>query len=374
MRFAILLLAAVAAWAQSSGLVASWPATDGSGSMVANTATGQSGNPLTCNNATWAGVNVPITNAIALNGTTSYCSSANNTAFNFDSTQSFSISTWVKTSNANLAAQAIIGTLDANNNLRGWELTLVNSGVNSSIVYFLLMSNYPSNALIVNNNGGQVIRSNELYHIVVTYPGTKSASDVKMYVNGTLQPVGLVGNTLTGGTTNSVAAQVGRRLSSADLFAGNILPTYIYNRVLTSSEANTLHTTPYVTLNPPPPTGTNAQTVTFTDIAPIVGDDGIITILNPAQAIHLNRISCGVKGNTSAVVNLVKNGMSLISDMVATTGDANSVVVTTWANGSAQCGGIDSCAVAARTPVTVHIGTISGAPTALSCSVDYTVD
>jgi hypothetical protein len=122
------------------------------------------------------------------------------------------------------------------------------------------------------------------------------------------------------------------------------------------------------------PVAIDTRTVAFTDIAPVAGDDGLITILDSATAIHLTRVSCGVGGTTSVVVNLVKGGASLIADMTATAGDANTVIATTWANGSSQCGGTSSCAVAAHAPVTVHIGTISGTPTALSCAVDYTVD
>lgn len=230
-----------------STLVASWPATEGSGSTVANTASGQSGNQLTCVNATWAGADSPLTNAVTLNGTTAYCTSANNTAFNFDSDHAFSVSAWVKTTDANRTAQTIIGTLDSGNNLRGWELTLVNVGTNQAIVYFLLFSNYPSNALLTYQTGSSV-NTNVLNHIVVTYPGDKVAANVKIYVNGTLQTTASGGDTLTGATTNSVVAQVGRRLDSTDIFVGNIGITKLYNRVLTATDAGLLYTAPYTEL------------------------------------------------------------------------------------------------------------------------------
>jgi hypothetical protein len=116
------------------------------------------------------------------------------------------------------------------------------------------------------------------------------------------------------------------------------------------------------------------RTVNITDLAPAAGDDGLILALNPASAIHLTRFSCGVEGTTSVVVNLVKGGTSLIADMTATSGDVNTVAVSTWANGSSQCGGTSTCAVATHVPVTMHIGAISGTPTAVNCSLDYTVD
>jgi hypothetical protein len=115
------------------------------------------------------------------------------------------------------------------------------------------------------------------------------------------------------------------------------------------------------------------RTTVFNDQAPVAADDGIYTILNPATAIHLTRFSCGVTGTTSVVTNLVSGGNSLIADMTATAGTVNQVAVTTWVSGS--CGGsTGSCPIAAHTPVTWHIGTISGTPTNLACSVDYTVD
>ena len=122
------------------------------------------------------------------------------------------------------------------------------------------------------------------------------------------------------------------------------------------------------------PTAIDTQTVVFNDIAPASSDDGIITVLNPATAVHLTRFSCGVTGTTSVVTNLVSGGNSLIADMTATAGTVNQVIVTTWANGSSQCGGTSSCAVAAHTPVTWHIGAISGTPTNLACALDYTID
>jgi len=121
-------------------------------------------------------------------------------------------------------------------------------------------------------------------------------------------------------------------------------------------------------------TAQNTFTVTATDLAPVTGDDNLITILDPATAIHLTRFSCGVTGTTSVIVNLVDASGSLIADATCTAGTINAVVVTTWANGSSQCGGTSSCAVAAHVPVTIHIGTISGTPTGVSVAVDYTKD
>jgi hypothetical protein len=121
---------------------------------------------------------------------------------------------------------------------------------------------------------------------------------------------------------------------------------------------------------------TLTRTACATDLAPVTGDDLLITLLDPATAAHLIRFGCGVTGTTSVVANLVKATYSLMADQTCTAGDANAVTTSTFVNGSSQCGAgyASNCAVAAHAPVTIHVGTISGTPTGLTVCVDYTVD
>jgi hypothetical protein len=121
------------------------------------------------------------------------------------------------------------------------------------------------------------------------------------------------------------------------------------------------------------PSAQTTRTVTVTDVAPVTGDDLLIVVLDPATAVQLTRFSCGVTGTTSVITNLVSGGNSLIADMTATAGTVNQVVVTTWVSGSCSSQ-TTYCPVAAHTPVTLHIGTISGTPTSVSCALDYTVN
>jgi len=57
--------------------------------------------------------------------------------------------------------------------------------------------------------------------------------------------------------------------------------------------------------------------------------------------------------------------------LTAVTGGANT---STFANGAGQCGGTSSCAIAAHAPVVATFTSVSGTPTTLQCSMDYTVD
>jgi hypothetical protein len=124
-----------------------------------------------------------------------------------------------------------------------------------------------------------------------------------------------------------------------------------------------------------------ARSISITDMAPVAADSGLILVVNPAMAIHLTRVYCSVQGSSNVVVNLDKRAEETIgtdsgthllgSDLTASTSGANT---STFANGSSQCGGTGSCAVAAHAPVVMTFTSVSGTPTALNCSVDYTVD
>src|SRR5579862_2676270 len=55
-----------------------------------------------------------------------------------------------------------------------------------------------------------------------------------------------------------------------------------------------------------------SRQVTVTDLAPVVGDSGLIAVINPVTAIHLTRIWCAVQGSTNVVVNLDERTESTI--------------------------------------------------------------
>lgn len=124
-----------------------------------------------------------------------------------------------------------------------------------------------------------------------------------------------------------------------------------------------------------------SRTASFTDIAPAVSDSGLILVINPATPIHLLRAYCAVQGTTNVVINLDKRTEAAIatdtgnhllaSNLTAVAGGAHTFA---FANGASQCGATTSCAIAAHSPVVATISSISGAPTDLQCSVDYTID
>jgi hypothetical protein len=126
------------------------------------------------------------------------------------------------------------------------------------------------------------------------------------------------------------------------------------------------------------PAANITRTVAIIDLAPVVGDSGLILVINPPTAIHLTRVFCAVQGTTNVVLNLDKRTEAALgtpvasllgSDLTAVAGGANT---STWA--SSPCGGTSSCAIAAHAPVVMTFTSVSGTPTALNCSLDFTVD
>jgi hypothetical protein len=124
-------------------------------------------------------------------------------------------------------------------------------------------------------------------------------------------------------------------------------------------------------------TVTDTRNVVFDLQSPTSSDDSIYAIFDPPVAIHLRRFACGVTGSStpSVVANFYESGpVSLLADQTCTSGSVETVITTTWANGSSQCGATTSCAVPAHTPITLHVGTVSGTVTNLAIAVEYTVD
>ncbi|MGA3095261.1 MAG: hypothetical protein ABSF25_02305 [Bryobacteraceae bacterium] len=129
------------------------------------------------------------------------------------------------------------------------------------------------------------------------------------------------------------------------------------------------------------PAAGGARSISITDMAPVAADSGLILVIDPPAPIHLTRVYCAVQGGANVVLNLDKRAEGsmgadsgahlLATDLTAVSGGATT---STFANGSSQCGGTSSCAVAAHSPVAITFTSVGGAPTALNCSVDYTVD
>lgn len=257
------------------------------------------------------------------------------------------------------------------------------AGITGAVVTANNGSNATANVVGLSlGNGGAVVSGTSYTVLCDTATSTRDRATMLEFTSATAVAVTLPDPSTSGCGNGFIYKMHIKGAGTVTTTRGTSATIDIYNGSVTSAATSfSLTTGQSAVVYSPDNTNWRVDKVTgvtlsvaFTDLAPVVGDDGLVLVINPSTPIHLTRISCGVQGSTSVVVNLVKAAVSLIADATCTAGDVNTVAVTTWANGSGQCGGTTSCAIPARAPVILHIGTISGSPTALQGSLEYTVD
>lgn len=182
-------------------------------------------------------------------------------------TTGMSISAWLHPDYDTLTEQYIVSKL--NTTTAGWKLSLAGSA-NDGYAFYVDYQDTGSVDLSVRTADGSV-RYGEWQHLVLTWDGSTSASNVHMYINGVENAVAGVQQ----GSYDSAVSAVGTRMSDLSRnfaiganqvgsrpFRGNIDEVKVYGRVLTSSEVLSLYSTSDVT---PPQIYGLASTTRSTD-------------------------------------------------------------------------------------------------------------
>jgi len=213
-------------------LVDSWPANDGSGSTFANPT--DAGNPATATSVAWTTPTGFPGATATYNGTSSFAVATNFTHTNFDGSSPFSVSTWVYSTDDANSDYRIVNTLDAAaTGIPGWSLELVGAnGLGQNQVAFLLSNDIGSNLIGVFTTTTMTL--NAIHNVCVTYSGSKSASGVKIYIDGTLAGVTVTADSLTGSIASPVPVYLGALKNGAGVnsfFKGSMGFTHIYTGV-----------------------------------------------------------------------------------------------------------------------------------------------
>lgn len=171
--------------------------------------------------------------AILFNSTNSKVELANNTIYNFERTDSFSISCWIKRTNIGGAAPFIYSKSIASGNYNGHSSYFMSDG---RISFYLV--NTPTNRVgVITSN---TITDTNWHNIIYTYNGSSNISGVKVYIDGIECTYGTTHNTLTASIQSTATFQIGNRNTALGADA-TIDEFAIWNRPLLPYEIKDLY-------------------------------------------------------------------------------------------------------------------------------------
>ncbi len=164
----------------------------------------------------------------------SHINCGNDSSLNFERTDSFSISAWVKRV-GNGTTQFIFSKATNSSPYPGYSIYINPSNKIASNINI----SYPSNHLSVNGN---TTLNTSWNHVCVTYDGSSNASGIKLYLNGVAETTSSTGQTsITGTLSNSHPVNIGARNSSDLFFNGSIDEVAVFNRALNTTEIAALY-------------------------------------------------------------------------------------------------------------------------------------
>lgn len=150
----------------------------------------------------------------------------------FEYTDPFTISCWIKPTNTSQSAP-VIAKATAGSGYKG--LVLWQSGTN---LYTYLINNYGSNALEQSNS---CLTAGTWVHLVWTNDGTGSAAGNKLYVDGVLKGMSVTQNTLSASIKDAAFEfKVGQR-DSGSCWAGNMDELAVFNTEKSQSDVTALY-------------------------------------------------------------------------------------------------------------------------------------
>jgi hypothetical protein len=171
--------------------------------------------------------------ALEFNGTNNYVDFGD--VLNFERTQPFTISAWVRV--RSFASAGSIANKMQSANLRGY-LFFYNT---DATLGFILRSASAGNRISVSTTNA-ALTLNFWGHVVVAYNGTSQASGVSFFANGASMAMSTTENTLTATIANSQSLLIGGRVIFNDLFVNaEIDDTIIFNTALTSNEVRFIY-------------------------------------------------------------------------------------------------------------------------------------
>lgn len=154
------------------------------------------------------------------------------TAGDFEGDTPFSCAAWIHVP-ANDGAGAICARMEPGPRFRGWDFLIERRRVGIHIV-----SAWPEQAMKVVSK--TQVPANEWVHVAVTYDGSRKASGIQIFINGSAQEKNTENDTLDVSTIRTAIPWTLGSRSVGNPFIGSIQSFRIQNRVLSAAEVESL--------------------------------------------------------------------------------------------------------------------------------------
>ncbi|MBE7444954.1 MAG: Ig-like domain-containing protein [Planctomycetia bacterium] len=216
--------------ASSDGLLAHYRFDEESGTNAADSS-GNGNNGTLFNGPVWA--TGKINNALFFDGLNDYVMTAD-TPFDFERTNSFSVSAWIKLAPTTLE-NPIVSKEGIAPSYTGWSF-YVEPG--SLRVFMINKWNSPYNRLV--RDSAIQVDDNVWHHVAFTYSGTSLGSGINIYIDGNLSNGTVVYDNLSASILNDVPLNIGMIPGTSIVFNGLIDDVRIYNRALSAQDVLSL--------------------------------------------------------------------------------------------------------------------------------------
>ncbi|MBI2590947.1 MAG: LamG domain-containing protein [Candidatus Blackburnbacteria bacterium] len=171
--------------------------------------------------------------APTFNGSADYVSVANESNFDFERTNAFTIGAWVKTSSSN--TQMIFAKMANTDPYTGFDFHILNTGVPR----FLLINTYSTST--IDTQSTKTVNDGSWHQVIVTYDGSSSASGVNFYIDGILISKSTAINNLSSSILNNITPTIGSRNNQAYYWNGQLDDVRVYNYALTPLQVKLLY-------------------------------------------------------------------------------------------------------------------------------------
>lgn len=180
----------------------------------------------------------PAGSTVDVDGTDDFIDLGTATDFNFERTDPFSVSIWIKIDDSGAGQlRGLVSRALTSGNFTGWTLWLRSD---NEFHFFFRNDNTPDNEINVSTQA-TFSSADGWINFVLTYDGSVAASGVTIYKDGSLIPFDTDSDTLNASTLATVNATIGSTNNGGSPFTGEITDVAIWGSELSSLEVSQIY-------------------------------------------------------------------------------------------------------------------------------------